>query len=193
MCWKCGSYLGSNIGVKEFCQGCHNKYFAFKRAIGFGRYEGVLQELILHYKYGREKLLAEPLSNWAIECLAQDKAILNEVKLITPVPLSKTKLRQRGFNQSELLARQLSETFSLPLSVNNLIRLKEIPAQASLSRTERFKNIKDAFAIKYPDEFKDKTVLLVDDVLTTGATASEISRVLKRNGARCVYVIVVAR
>lgn len=193
MCWKCGSYLGPHIGIKQACPTCHNRHLAFKRAIGFGCYEGTLQGLILQYKYGRETLLAEPLSNWAIECLKQNQTILNETDIITTVPLSKAKLRQRGFNQSEILARQVSRAFSLPLSTTNLIRIKEIPSQASLSHTERFNNIKDAFAIKNPDEFEDKTVLLVDDVMTTGATASEISRLLKKNGAKCVYVTVVAR
>lgn len=175
MCWKCGAYLGPHIGIKESCESCHNKHFPFKRAVGYGCYKGLLQALILQYKYGREKLLSDVLGKWTIECLKQNQSILDTIDLITIVPLSKTKLRQRGFNQSEILARQVSRAFSLPLSVNNLIRIKEIPPQASLSRAERLRNVKDAFAIKYPDEFEDKTVLLVDDVMTTGATASEIS------------------
>ena len=133
------------------------------------------------------------LSSYLIERLNRDEEIVKGTDIIVPVPLSRSRRRQRGFNQSELLAEVLSRQYHKLISANNLVRVRETPAQASLSRAERLQNLEGAFRLKRPEEFSGKVVLLVDDVLTTGATAAEISRLLKQAGTKTVYVLVIAR
>ena len=113
--------------------------------------------------------------------------------LIIPVPLHPKRLRWRGFNQSLLLARQVSRLYEVPVDPFVLCRERETPPQTQLAEDERRKNVRGAFAI-YPGKLlKRRSVLLVDDVYTSGATANECSRVLVRGGAREVYVLTLAR
>ncbi len=108
--------------------------------------------------------------------------------LVVPVPLGRRRLRQRGFNQSALLAR-----FAFGKYTEVLERVRETRPQSELSEKERFRNIKNAFKVKAGKNLADKRILLVDDVLTTGATAEECARVLRAAGAREVTVAVLAR
>lgn len=193
ICLKCGMFLGPHSGQKTVCPSCRTMDLKFERNLAFGNYDGVLKDLILIYKYGRKKILSETLAGWLAKRLASEKEIINRINLIVPVPLTKSRQKKRGFNQSELLAIHLGRQFSIPVSSHNLIRIKDTPAQASLSRAERVRNLKDAFQVRKVDEFKDKNILLIDDVMTTGATANEVSRVLKKSGARSVYTLVLAR
>lgn len=111
---------------------------------------------------------------------------------IVPVPLSPTRLRERGYNQAELLAAGVASLFNVPLSVRNLVRLRHTQSQVFLPQKERWTNISGAFTISFPNKIKGRNVLLVDDLLTTGATASEASKALKHAGARRVGVLTFA-
>ena len=117
---------------------------------------------------------------------------LEAFDLVVPVPLSSTRLRERGYNQSQLLAQELVKSLGLPLEFNNVIRTRNTQFQARLSEKERWTNIEGAFKIKHPKKFDGKNVLIVDDLLTTGATASEIARILKESGAQKVGVLTLA-
>jgi len=193
ICLKCGMFLGPASGQRQNCQSCETMHFAFKRNIAFGSYEEALRDLILIYKYSCEKALTGILSGFLAERIKKEPEIISRINLIMPVPLTKRKKKLRGFNQSELIAKGLADEFGLLISINNLIRIKELPPQAALSRAERINNMKGAFGILNNSELKDKSVLVVDDVLTTGATAGEISRILKNAGAKEVYIAVLAR
>jgi ComF family protein len=115
------------------------------------------------------------------------------IELIIPVPLHPKRLRWRGFNQSVLLARQVSRAYALPIDAFILIRDKETLPQTQLSEEERRKNVRGAFSVRAGGALKAKTILLVDDVYTSGATVNECSRVLTRAGARKVHVLTLAR
>jgi len=115
------------------------------------------------------------------------------MELIIPVPLHPKRLRWRGFNQSLLLARQVSHLYQLPIDPFVLYRNRETPPQTQLTEEERRKNVRGAFAIASSEALKEKNVLLVDDVYTSGATVNECSRVLVRGGAREVHVLTLAR
>ena len=117
---------------------------------------------------------------------------MNKIEVITPIPLYRARLREREFNQAELLSKSLAEEFKIRHSSQNLIRRLNNTAQAKLNADLRFKNIHGAFAIKNRDEFHKKSVLLIDDVLTTGATCSEAAGVLKEAGAKDVFVLTFA-
>jgi ComF family protein len=113
--------------------------------------------------------------------------------IMVPVPLHRVRLRERGYNQSEWIARGMSEDMGFPVSLSILSRKKQTLTQTKLSAPEREKNVRDAFTVKDPDAVKDKTVFLVDDVITTGATLNACALCLKEAGAASVYGLALAR
>lgn len=118
---------------------------------------------------------------------------MRNVELIIPVPLHSAKQRQRQFNQAKLLAGGLARAFSKELQANLLIKIKSGPAQVNLLRTERLKSVRGAFKVKDSRRVENKNILLVDDVLTTGATANECARTLLEAGANRIDAFVLAR
>lgn len=112
--------------------------------------------------------------------------------VLVPVPLHPTRYRERGYNQAELIASVISQTLAIPLLPQNLLRCRHTQNQARIGRKERWTNIQGAFTIRHSKKFLNRRVLLIDDLLTTGATASEAARVLKETGAARVDVVTVA-
>ncbi|MCB9772662.1 MAG: ComF family protein [Candidatus Omnitrophica bacterium] len=112
--------------------------------------------------------------------------------LIVPIPLFPTRQRERGYNQSQLLAEIIADELNIPLESKNLLRIRHTPNQARLSQKERWTNIEAAFKMKHPNTFRHKNILLVDDLYTTGATVSQAARILKTGGANQVYVLTTA-
>ena len=144
------------------------------------------------FKYGSRELLVGPLASLVIE-FAEREINFAQYDAIVPVPLHRVRQRERGFNQAEELARCLTERFSQLAVRNGLLRIRETPQQTRLSGVERRRNIKGAFALAQEMDCRRKTILLVDDVITTGATAEECARTLRRGGAKQVDVLAVAR
>ncbi len=154
-------------------------------------YRGIIKKLVYKSKYHPYVSdLTKVMGNLLIESLIQQEAfttILQQARpIIVPIPLSYKKEQKRGYNQSILLAKQLAENFKLPRS-NILIRTKETKPQFGLNREERQKNMLGAFALKQKPYFKQ--VMVLDDILTTGATLKEAAKVLKRNGVEKVWGI----
>src|SRR5262249_42079662 len=150
--------------------------------------DGVLRELIHIYKYGRVETLARPLADFLRAALPSDE----QWDVVAAVPLHWRRKWQRGFNQSELLARDLARSSGATF-VRALRRVKATPAQAGLSRTARRRNMAAAFQVRRPASIDGRRVLLIDDVLTTGSTAAACARALKRAGATRVVVLTAAR
>jgi ComF family protein len=155
----------------------------FKRVLFYGLYEGALMEAIRLLKFSSIKRLARPLG----ELLAGLE--LPEADLIVPVPLEKASLKERGFNQTLLIADALSKRCGVPLGTGVLFKIRKTPPQVGLSREERLKNLRGAFRA---NDLKGKKVILIDDVITTGATCTECSRALYRAGAKEVTAVVLA-
>jgi ComF family protein len=158
----------------------------FDAAYCFGSYEGRLREWIHLFKYGRVRTLAQPL----IQLLAAALPRTERFDAIVPVPLYWRKRWQRGFNQSELLARGIACKWGVPV-VNALRRRRFTSAQAGLSNTERRKNVAAAFASRR--QLAGQRILLIDDVLTTGSTAAACARTLRAAGAVRIVVAAPAR
>ncbi|MDD5433428.1 MAG: ComF family protein [Candidatus Pacebacteria bacterium] len=140
--------------------------------------------------------LCQPLAFLIIShfMLTQNQqALVDKSAVFIPVPITTKKLRKRGYNQSAVVAKILSIYYGLDLQTKNLMKIKNTQDQVGLSRQERQHNIFGAFVIKNPDLIAKKTIFLVDDVFTTGATMEECARVLKANGAKKVYGIAIAR
>lgn len=162
-------------------------------------YDQTLLDTAIHmFKYRSIESLALPLGN--LLCRTVRSADLPLPDLIVPVPLHPWRLRYRGFNQSELLSRFLSDHLlpgtSIPLDTEHLFRQRfTLPQQKMRSAEDRKRNIRDAFAIRKPDRsaFKGKSVWLIDDVATTASTLEACARVLKKSGAKSVFGIVLAR
>jgi competence protein ComFC len=192
-CPKCGVDLGPYVESETLCQECFHHPPRFKRAFAVARYEGIMRELIHKFKYAKEKILLDELANLLIKLWLKINTSLPAIDIIIPAPLYHKKLKERGFNQSELLAECLHKTTGIPLEINNAIKIKITSDQAGLDSVNRRKNLIDAFEVSHPQIIKDKNILLIDDVLTTGATASEIARTLKKYSAKNVYVLVLAR
>ena len=191
-CARCGFELGPGITTSgKGCPECENTSLRFDRSFFVSDNKGPLQNLIHQFKYHKHVSLIKPLGDLLIGLLPQD--IIPEIDIVVPVPLHWKKKQERGFNQSELMAKKICRKLSLPISINNLHRVKNTLSQAQLSRLQRQKNVNDAFKVKNPDLFLEKNVPLVDDVLTTGITASECARNLKNAGAKKVYLLALAR
>jgi ComF family protein len=179
-CVKCGEPAPAIEGLCGLCiKGEHIFDFA-RSALLFTR---TLREIIHHLKYSDRVSLAKPLGDILKQCLDREAFTGN---LVIPVPLHRSRERERGFNQAELIAAQLG----LPVATRILKRRKNTPSQTGLSRNERKRNLASAFEVM--SEVKGR-IIVVDDVYTTGSTMNEIARTLKRSGAEHVEVLTVAR
>jgi len=171
------------------CGLCRAGLRGFDAAYCFGAYDGTLRELIHLYKYGRIKTLSRPLSDLLAAALPLDEVF----DAVTPVPLHWRKQWQRGFNQSELLARAIARRRGLPLK-RALHRVRATETQAGLSHPERRRNVATAFQCRRAArKLAGRRVLLIDDVMTTGSTAAACARVLKDAGVARVVLLAVAR
>jgi ComF family protein len=128
-----------------------------------------------------------------LKYLAVNPDLRGSIDLIIPIPLHRNKLRLRGYNQSELLAKTLSGITSKPVSTSNLIKTKNTPTQTSLLKNDRLKNLKDSFSVFYPSLIKSNSILLVDDVMTTGTTLNSCAAELLKSGAKEVFAFTLAR
>lgn len=171
------------------CALCRAGLRGFDAAYCFGSYEGTLRELIHLYKYRRVQMLSQPLADFLAAALPLDERF----DAVTPVPLHWRKQWQRGFNQSELLARAIARRRGIPM-VRALGRTRFTKTQAGLSNTERRKNVAAAFRYRRASKtLTGRRVLLIDDVMTTGSTAAACARALKQAGAGSVVLATVAR
>ncbi len=192
-CVKCGlplKRLGAHFEVRgRSCGRCEQAAFAHARA--GGPYQGALRESVLWLK-------AHPFLAPRLRHLLRDTfttfAEAQASEILIPVPLHPTRLRQRGFNQAEVIAQALAEATGLEVETTSLVRVKASPPQrAGLDALARARSVQGAFRVRAPRLIEDRAVLLIDDVLTTTATAHEIAQTLLASGARIVNVLTLAR
>jgi ComF family protein len=179
-CAQCGMPA---TAIETLCGACRRGDHAFDFARSLFLFNDPMRGIIHHLKYSARVSLAKPLGEPLRTCLANEGF---QARLAIPVPLHRSRSRERGFNQAELLARQLG----LPVDDRILRRRKNTPSQTGLSRSQRVLNLSAAFEVR---RAPPQTVLIVDDVYTTGSTLHEIAKTLKRAGAARVEVLTVAR
>ncbi len=190
-CPRCASSVGPYANLEGGCTHCRGEVFHFERAVRLGPYEGLLRELILRLKQSTGEGLAEILGVWWAR-RAGDRLRQLRAEVVIPVPLHWKRRWQRGYNQSEILADCLAAELRLPFRPRWLRRIRFTPSQSEQSASARRQNVRQAFQARPRTGLRGKTVLLVDDVLTTGSTASDAARALRGAGAGQVVVAVLA-
>lgn len=186
-CHTCGRF----IPPESSCQGCCEQPPPFEKAVAVGPYRGVLKDSLYSLKFRGDRKLAHPLGRLMAHKI-RSKIKLEEIEAVIPVPLHPDKLKIRGFNQAELLAREVARATRIPVVPNLLAKTAETSAQTHLTQKEREANLKGVFGVRGGSRVKGKAILLVDDIFTTGSTAAECSRTLLQGGAKKVYVGIVA-
>jgi ComF family protein len=191
-CPRCSSTVGPHLDLADGCPECKLESFAFDGAFRMAPYEGLLRETVLRIKAWTGADLAEALSALWARRMAERLTPL-QPDVVVPVPLHWIRRWQRGFNQSEVMAQHLAKQLTLPYRPRALRRIRATGRQtAQTSPTARRDNVKHAFQTHTGFDIAGKTVLLVDDVLTTGATANEAARALRVHKPKAIYVVVLA-
>jgi ComF family protein len=188
VCACCGDPLAAKAST-DLCGDCQYHPPAYQKLRSFGVFESVLRKSLHRLKYQNDPGVAEALSKHLIELYNDFKWDIN---LITPVPLSKQRIKERGYNQSDLLARPLAYAIDKPYQPKALWRIRETRTQVGLSAEERRQNVDEAFSAD-PGLVKGKTVLVIDDVTTTGSTISACAKALLQTGASAVFGLTLAR
>jgi len=203
LCSICGERVLSSYAIRDDdgqlrCPVCRRVDRPFERAIAYGSYEGALRELVHLLKYNGVRPAGSVLGRMLAEAITGlESSFEQPTVLVVPVPLFKGKRRQRGFNQAEMISRVALKAHSfrgrLELATDILVRAHETHSQIGLTSHQRRQNQRGAFKVARAQEVTGREVLLVDDVYTTGTTATECARVLRRAGASKVWVATVAR
>ncbi|KAI4453504.1 seca inner membrane component of sec protein secretion system [Holotrichia oblita] len=177
-CLKNGQPLND---MSDYCNRCKDEEIFYKKEAAVFEYDDAIKNLIFRFKDDNQKYL----NNFLAFCLAQKYAILNfNCNLAVYVPIHKRKLKSRGFNQAEKLCERFGRLVEMPVIKGNLVKVTDTGQQKLLTKAERIKNLEKSFAVNYKNEFKGKDILLIDDIMTTGATANECAKVLNKAGAK---------
>lgn len=181
-------HCGKRIAEGSVCPDCRHHPPAFDQLKSWAEYQGVTRQIVMHIKYLSRRGLVPYLIDPMVQTI-RDWGI--QVDMILPIPLAKGRLKERGFNQSDLLAKPIAMHLGLFYSTNALFRIRETHSQVGLTAQERHHNIVGAFQA---DQLicREKNVLIIDDIATTGATLNECAATLKQAGANKVYCFTVA-
>lgn len=174
------------FNIEEYSQ----QYFS--KHIYFFKYQGMIREILLNYKFKDKSYLYKTIVNFILK----DKKIfeiLNFYDIIIPVPISKQRKKQRGYNQSLLIAREISKIIGIPCQNKCLLKTKEITEQSKLNKEDRIKNVQGVYKLKNANLIKNKRVLLIDDIYTTGSTARECCKILNQGKVKNIDVLTIAK
>jgi ComF family protein len=192
LCPRCGRFEAGSAG-DHLCGRCLSETPAFSIHRSCGAYGGTLKDVILLFKYRRYAPLSRPLASFAAACLAAAEPLWEGAEFLVPVPLHPSRRRERGFNQARLLARDLGAPRGLEILDGVLVKTRNAPAQAGLRAADRERNVRRTYAVKHACRVEGRTLILIDDVTTTGATIRECARVLRKAGASDVRAITLAQ
>lgn len=185
-CRSCGAPV---VGEAKFCFNCKDNTREFDVGRSVFVYDGQIEKLIAGLKFNNKPYLSRTLGKFLAKLYEETGW---EVDLVVPVPMTAARKKWRGYNQAELLAEEFCATTGLPINTESLIKIKDTDEQKELSMQDRQKNIRDAFGVSDKYAIKGKNILIIDDVMTTGATASACAGALKKAHANRVYVLTIA-
>ena len=202
VCGVCGK-----IDNKGICNKCFLKLMAlaenrimdqweteknFHQLIYIFKYEGMIRKIILDYKFNEKSYIYETFVNFILK----DEKIFKKLQTydtIIPVPISKTRMKERGYNQSFLIAKALGNKLNIHIEKNCLIKTKNVIEQSKLNREERKQNIQNVYELKNKQILNNRKILLIDDIYTTGNTINECSKILKQANPKGIDVLVLAK
>ena len=192
LCKKCEIELKKQSDINIILEGeeIEDKYF--NELMYIFKYEGQIRKLIIDYKFNEKSYIYLTFVNF----LLKNKKIFENIKnydTIIPVPISKKRLKKRGYNQSLLIARKIAEQTNLELVNNCLIKTKNIIEQSKLNKEDRIQNIKGVYELKNKQLIENKKVLLIDDIYTTGSTVNECSKILRQGNPAKIGILVIAK
>ncbi|MEM7394155.1 MAG: ComF family protein, partial [Verrucomicrobiota bacterium] len=191
-CRICGDPISGKVDHEYRCHFCSSNPIYLDRARSAGRYDGALRSMVQDFKYRQALWLCDDLVK-LLEAGSLAAFDCDSIQFVTAVPLHRLKMRQRGYNQAEVLARALARRLGKPMKKNMLRRIRYADTQTHLTASQRLTNVKGAFHSPERQAWQDAHVLLVDDVMTTGATVNECAKMLKESGIGRVDAITVAR
>ncbi len=191
-CSVCGYPFDFDLGPAALCGGCARDLPGYRRARAVMRYDESSRGLVLAFKHSDRTDAAPAFGAWMARAGAE---LLADAQLIVPVPLHRLRLLSRRYNQSAMLAHALGRASLVPVVADLLVRTRRTPSQGGLNRAARERNVRGAFAVRqtHAERVRHRQVLLVDDVLTTGATVAACARALIGAGAAAVDVLTLAR
>lgn len=192
LCKKCEIELKklSDINIIKQGKEIENKYF--NELMYIFKYEGQIRKLILDYKFNEKTYIYLTFVNF----LLKSKKIFENIKkydTIIPVPISKKRLKERGYNQCLLISREIAQKTNLELVNNCLIKTKNIIEQSKLNKEDRIQNIQGVYELKNQQLIENKKILLIDDIYTTGSTVNECSKILQQGNPNKIGILVLAK
>ncbi len=190
LCRKCKKKL-ERYAICEILEN-RNPYILFDEQISIFSYKSLIRNEILSYKFGEASYLYKTFVNFLIK----DQKVFQKIKsydIIIPVPISKKRKKERGYNQSLLIAKEISKNTNIEIVKNCLYKTKNTIEQSKLNREEREKNAQNVYAIKNEQILENKKILLIDDILTTGNTLNSCSKELKKGKPKKIGVLVLAK
>lgn len=184
-------YCGKRLRDREeiICGQCVEQRY-YSKVISACEYSGLVREKILEYKFDGSRQLHKVFSEVIINKLKMTND--QQFDIIISVPVHMSKLQERGYNQSELIAKEIAKYFLVQISIDNLIKIKPTMSQSKLHRKDRLSNLAGSFQVTNNQDILGKKILLVDDIITTGSTANECSKVLMQAGAKDITVVTIA-
>ncbi|MBO7399264.1 MAG: ComF family protein [Clostridia bacterium] len=192
LCERCGRFAEGEIKHAFTCSVCLSMPPLFDKARAAGRFSFELRDLVHQLKYGGATWLASDLADFLEGCVTAHFPS-KKIDVVLPVPLHPLRLRERTYNQASLLAEELAKRLDRRFDNCSLIRIRQTETQTHFNAKERRKNMNGAFSVIRPEWIQKRTVLLVDDVMTTGSTFDACAYALKKAGARTVWAVALAR
>ncbi len=192
-CERCGDPVAGAISGPFECAWCHKTEPAFAWARSAVRYDGVAKACLRRFKYNAGTWLLDDLTDWLVALWRTCPDAVRETDFITGVPLHPKRERERGYNQSALLGERLARRMGIPFRDRLLWRRRSTGTQTHLTAAQRVHNVRGVFMVPWASQVRGAKIVLVDDVMTTGATVNECSRALMAADAASVMVLTVAR
>jgi len=185
ICDVCGKPLDENYD-NESCVDCLNNSHMFTKGLSSIVYNGNIKRVVHNFKYHNKRYIGYHMAEIITDTLRQNK--IDYIDYIVPVPMHKNKKRQRGFNQSSIIAKYIARNMDLNFNDKNLIKIRDTSEQNKLNKKERFENLKGAFHLNSTDLFREKEILLVDDIYTTGNTVDACCEALNKANPKAIYI-----
>lgn len=191
LCSKCKIQLRKEevFGVDDYSQ---DESKNFDEHLYIFVYGGIIRQVMLNYKFNSQAYLYKTF----IKFLLKNEKFVEIIKsydIIIPVPLSKKRMKERGYNQSYLIAKEISGLLNIKLNKKSLIKQQNIVAQSGLNKEQRLQNIKGAYTLKHPNKLQAKKVLIIDDIYTTGSTVNECSKIISKANTEKIGVLTIAK